>query len=90
MKTKLADRCPKVGDMHSKVGHVYPKAWDRTCDMSLAFLQQILKNFIICILQLFCKCLLGGKLMSCGRIAVLWQSNNEEGAILDNFSDSFE
>mgnify|MGYP007008474938 CR=1 FL=1 len=24
------------------------------------------------------------------RIAVLWQSNNEEGAILDNFSDSFE
>ena len=34
--------------------------------------------------------------MSIGRetyvlwIAVLWQSNNEEGAILDNFSDSFE
>ncbi len=51
---------PEVGDVYPKVGDVYPKAWDRTGSLSLSFLQRILQEFIVCILQLYCKCLSGG------------------------------
>lgn len=52
---------PEVGDAYSKVGDVYPKAWDRTGSLSLSFYNEYFRSLLS---------------VSCNSIASVCQAGN--------------